>query len=263
MTTTTPTTETSFADLLARATTEPGIISKAFAAFHGYSLGNMLLAYGQCMAREIPIGPIASFNRWKELGRHVSKGSKALELCMPVTSKRTDDAGEEQTFTRFIMRRNWFVLAQTEGADYQAPALPTWDKARALAALDITEIPFDLIDGNTLGYAKARTVAISPVAENPFQTLFHELAHIVLGHTAEGTTMQDADRTPRDIREVEAEAVAMLCGAALGLPGIEESRGYIQNWNRRGEPINEQSARRIMKTADLILKAGAPVTEKE
>jgi hypothetical protein len=34
------------------------------------------------------LSPIASFNRWKELGRHVKRGEKAITLCMPVTCKR-------------------------------------------------------------------------------------------------------------------------------------------------------------------------------
>jgi len=48
---------------------------------------------------------------------------------------------------------------------------------------------------------------------------------------------------------------------ALGLPGAEHCRGYIQHWNaRRGaEPIPERSAQRIFKAADQILKAGVAV----
>src|SRR5688572_26005794 len=97
-----------FADLLARAVTEPGTISQAYAAFHGYSLGNQLLALMQCAERGIDPGPIATFMGWKEKGRHVKKGEKALTLCQPVTCKRRpttepataadDDAPE--TFTR-------------------------------------------------------------------------------------------------------------------------------------------------------------------
>ena len=57
---------------------------------------------------------------------------------------------------------------------------------------------------------------------------------------------------------MEAEAVALVCLEALGLPGAEQSRGYRQHWNeRRGaEPIPERSAQRIFKAADQILKAG-------
>src|SRR5439155_23976619 len=88
----------------------------------------------------------------------------------------------------------------------------------------------------------------------------HELAHIVLGHTAEAEAgLSDSDDiTPRSLREVEAEAVGLVCLEALGLPGADLSRGYIQHWNdRRGaEPIPERSAQRIFKAADQILKAG-------
>ena len=48
----------------------------------------------------------------------------------------------------------------------------------------------------------------------------------------------------------------MLCCAALNLPCIEESRGYIQAWYGKGRKIEESSARRIIQTADKILKAG-------
>ena len=61
------------------------------------------------------------------------------------------------------------------------------------------------------------------------------------------------------VREVEAEAVALVCLEALGLPGADHCRGYIQHWNqhRGAEPISERSAQRIFKAADQILKAGA------
>lgn len=258
-----PTTQTvaapSFTELLSRATTDPGVLSAAYTAFHNYSLGNILLAAWQCAERGLAFGPIASFNRWKELGRHVVKGSKAIELCMPVTCKRAvaNEAGDEETatFTRFVFRRNWFVLAQTDGAAYEAHAVPGWDKTRALEALDVTEVPFSYPDGNCQGYAMARTVAVSPVAANGAKTLFHEIAHVIIGHTSEGQ-MVDGERTARDIRELEAEGTAMLVCAALGLPGLEDSRGYIQHWVGAGFEIPEASARKIFKAADAILKAG-------
>lgn len=261
---TTPTDAPDFAALLAQATTEPGIISAAYTAFHNYSFGNQLLAYVQLTARGIPLGPIASFHGWKDHGRFVRKGEKALQLCMPITCKRrleTTDAGTNtdaaapQTFTRFVYRRNWFALSQTDGAPYEPPAPPAWDRARALAALEITEIPFEIMNGNVQGFARGRSIAISPVAALPFKTTFHECAHVLLGHTATDAKHDD-EQTPRDLAEVEAESVAMLCCAALGLPGLAESRGYIQNWNHTGAPIPESSARKIFKTADQIIRAG-------
>jgi hypothetical protein len=58
-----------FADLLRQAVTEPGIISSAYRQFRSYSIGNQLLALVQCQTRGLQPGPIATFQRWKELGR--------------------------------------------------------------------------------------------------------------------------------------------------------------------------------------------------
>jgi hypothetical protein len=263
MQTTTPAPQ-SFSDLLQQAITEPGRIHEAYSSFHGYSLGNRILALVQCYEREIQPGPLATFPAWKERGRHVKKGQKALTLCMPITVKRRQNEAEqadpdapEATFTKFVYKPHWFVLSQTEGEPYTGPTPATWDKTRALEQLQITEEPFTSLDGNSQGYARQRTIAVSPVAAQPFKTLFHELAHVVLGHTAEAEPTDD-ERTPRSLREVEAESVAMLCCAALQLPGIEYSRGYIQHWNAGGQSIPERSAARIFKAADVILRAGQP-----
>jgi hypothetical protein len=263
----TTTNQATFADLLARAVTEPGIISTAYTAFHGYSIGNQLLALVQCVERSIAPGPISTFQGWKQKGR---KGEKALVLCQPVTVKRTteqqDGTEDEATFTRFVYRPHWFTLAQTEGADLAPPTLPTWDRAKALAALNITEVPFDLMDGNCQGYARQRAIAVSPVAAMPHKTRFHELAHVVLGHTSEAESgLSDSELTPRSLREVEAEAVALVCLEALGLPGAEYCRGYLQEWNRQrgGDAIPERSAQRILKAADQILRAGSVSTDTE
>src|SRR5215472_1568490 len=114
------------------AVTKPGTLMRAYSLFWNYSLWNQILALIQANQRGIPLGPIASFNRWKELGRYVKRGEKAIELCMPVTCKRTvkeqgaegNDTQTEITFKRFVFRRNWFMLAQTDGQPYQPAAVP-------------------------------------------------------------------------------------------------------------------------------------------
>ena len=249
--------ERNFSDLLKAVTTEPGKISKAYSVFWDYSLRNQLAAMFECASRGIELGPIASFKKWQSLGRQVKRGEKAIPLCMPVTCKREDTNGDEVTFNRFVWKNNWFALSQTDGADYVPPTPSTWDKAHALKALEITEVPFQHTNGNVQGYATLRKVAVSPLAALPHKTLFHELAHVILGHTAE--LMSDSEATPRNIREVEAECTAMLCCAALELPGLEESRGYVQGWYGSGEPIPEASANKILSAADKILKAGRTI----
>ena len=256
------TTETtpSFADLLATVASEPGRLEAAFSRFHNFSLGNQLLALGQCYVRGIEPGPIATYNGWQTLGRQVLKGQKAIELCMPITCKRkgTDEAtGEEKTatFTRFVFKPRWFVLSQTDGAEYVAPAPPTWNKDQALRALDIAEIPFMEMNGNVQGYAQHRGVCVSPITERPFATLVHELAHVVLGHTTGGARLEDGTVIGRGTMEVEAESVALLVLGSLGQDGLEFCRGYVQSY-LKGGTIDERTAQRIFKAADTILRAG-------
>jgi antirestriction protein ArdC len=246
--------------------TEPGRIHEAYTRFHNYSLGNQLLAWAQCLERGLELGPMATYPAWQAMGRQVRKGAKAIVLCQPVTLRRTAvdaETGDETkvAFTRFTYRPKWFVLAQTEGQAYEAPAPPAWDKATAFEALQVAETPFTMADGNCQGFARGREVAVSPIAVVPFKTLVHELAHVVLGHTLEHT-MVDGDTTARDIREVEAEGVALLVCGALSQDGLEYCRGYIQHWLGERREIPERSAQRIFKAADTILRAGREAAEQ-
>jgi antirestriction protein ArdC len=255
----------SWAALLDEAVRKPGYIHEAYSRFHNYSLGNQLLALFQCFARGIQPGPLATFPKWKQLGRFVIKGAKALTLCVPLICKRKKavangdgtEQEEECIFTHFTYKSHWFVLSQTEGMDYQPPATPEWNEQIALETLKIERIPFEDLDGNTQGYAKrGRKIAVSPIAALPMKTLFHETGHVVLGHVDEGD-LADTERTPRDLREMEAEAVALLCCESLGLPGADYSRGYIQSWGQV-QAFSERSAQRIFHAADQILRAGYP-----
>jgi len=251
----TTTTRENWTELLKSAVEQPGLILKAYSNFHSYSIGNQVLAMVQCQQRGIEPGPINTYPGWQRLNRFVKKGEKALTLLMPLAKCKTNDQGEKEHFIGgFMYKPRWFVLSQTDGEEYQLPPMPEWDKERALRVLNITEQPFSDTNGNVQGYATKRTIAISPVAELPHKTLFHELAHVELGHTAEAD-FNDTEATPRNLREVEAESVALILLDAFELPGSEYARGYIQNW-LRGDVIPEESARKIFTAADRILKAG-------
>jgi len=244
--------EANYMELLKAAVSEPGKMMEGYRVFHNYSIGNQILAMLQ--SGEGKEGPINTYKGWQALGRQVRKGEKAIELCMPVTIKRENEEGEPDVFTKFIYRRNWFFLSQTDGADYVAPAIPGFDVSKAMESLEIEQVSFTLSNGNVQGYATGRQIAINPVAQMPFKTTIHEIAHIVHGHT--GTAMHDTQELPRDLREVEAEGTAYLVCAALGLPGLEYPRGYIQTW-LQGRELTEKTARRIVSVADKIMKAGA------
>jgi antirestriction protein ArdC len=272
-----------WSSLLVDAVTRPGTISSAYSRFWNYSVGNQILALFQCLERDIEPGPIHTFKGWLDLGRHVKKGEKAITLCMPVLVKRTShkqkldlqatgtqESAEQGTIrsktvtdtenraanvTIFTFKSHWFVLSQTDGNRYQPQELPAWSESRALNALSIDRMGFQHPNGNCQGYALERGIAVSPIAALPHKTLLHEVAHVLLGHTAEGSQMDDHEFTPRNLQEVEAECVTLICCESLGLPGIPECRGYIQHWLGK-ETIPDRSAQRIFRAADQILRAG-------
>lgn len=254
-----------WSQLLHEAVHTPGLILEAYNAFHRYSLGNQLLALVQCRLRGIQPGPINTYPGWQTFNRHVRKGERALTLLMPITCKRrAKDADanasdeERDVITAFVYKSRWFVLSQTEGEAMPPAEIPQFDADRALSSLGIERVAFDGMDGNSQGFARRREIAISPLAQLPHKTLFHELAHVELGHTAEGIFV-DAEQTPKSLREIEAEAVALLCCESLGLEGASYCRGYIQEWMRQGSgaaEIPDKSAQKIFSAADRILRAG-------
>lgn len=240
------------------AVEKPGMIHEAYSAFHNYSVGNQLLAYWQCYARGIPMGPIGTYNAWQLLKRQVRKGEKAITLCQPVTiGKEVETAeGPDKVYrTVFVYRPSWFVLSQTDGEPYEAPVTPGFDLSQALKTLEITEEPFIHPDGNVQGYAipTRKVIAINPVAALPLKTTLHELAHCLL-HSGEALAA-DGLELPRDLKEVEAEGTAYVVSEVLQQPGTAYSRGYIQG-RLKVSDIPNVNARRILSTAEKILSAG-------
>lgn len=251
-----------WAQLLEDAVRQPGKINVCYNRFHGYSIGNQWLAMWQCMDRGLEPGPISTYPGWQRLGRQVKGGEKGITLCMPVTIKEKGEDAQgnevEDRKTIFVFRPNWFVLAQTsgDGAVPEAPDLGDWSPDTALGNLGIKRTAFTLTNGNIQGFARKDAISVSPLAEHPIKTTIHEAAHVLLGHTDSVAMIVDGSDLAYSMMEVEAESVALIVADALGLPGQEYSRGYIQNWWKRGEPIPEKSASRIFAIADRLLKAG-------
>jgi len=252
-------------ELLVEAVHQPGKIMSAYSAFHNYSIGNALLALSQCFQRNLTPGPLNTYKGWQELDRFVKKGEHALTLCVPVSAKKKrinpeTNQEEERVLTHFTFRNLWFVAAQTGPDTPYAIPIPGFDIEGALRALEIRRIEFDLLDGNVQGFARAKTIAVSPIVQLPLKTTFHEMAHVVLNHTAEQSTLVDEEATPRSLREVEAEATALICLEALGLEGSEYCRGYIQHWLRGEKEFPTASAQKVFAAATAILKAGQTQT---
>lgn len=246
-------------ELLNKWLAEPGIISKCYSMFHNYSLLNGMALMFQIQSRGLPVGPCASFAKWKSLGGRVKKGAKALWVnipCKVAIKDKTDtlihDKDEndlDKVITCFYWKPCVFTLAQVDGINSkEEPLQIKWDKEKMLKELGIKEIPFDIIDGNTQGYANDKGVAINPIGTHKTRTLIHEVAHYLM-HISKKC------KTEQAIKEVEAELTSALVGYALGLDGADESRGYVQHWLGSNKLTNK-SALRVLACANKILKAG-------
>jgi antirestriction protein ArdC len=252
-------------ELLRDAVGKPGRMLAAYTAFHNYSFGNALLVLEQCLRRSMQPGPLNTYRGWLERKRQVRKGENGITLCMPMPFKKAaqgniteqEEPTECETRYAFRLRAYWFVLAQTEGEETYVATIPGFDMDTALRTLNITRVPFDEINGNVQGFARQRGFAVNPLAALPHKTTFHEIAHIVLGHTTT-ERLVDGERTVTHLREAEAESVALICCETLGLDGAEFCRGYIQHWLKTEKEIPNQNAARIFAAATSVLRAGTP-----
>lgn len=188
-------------DLLNEALTAPGRMGETFNRFHTYSFSNQLWLLMQG-ARE----PVASYARWKSLGRQVLKGSSGLYVLRPITVKsktEVDEHGKPKQYTKFKPVKGAFVYSQTEGETLPEPEPREWSKERALGHFGINLARYSSIDGNTQGRSYGKTIEINPIATEPVPTFFHELSHVVHGHTE--PDQLDLYQTHRGTMEFEAE----------------------------------------------------------
>lgn len=238
--------------------------------FHRYSWGNTVLI----MVQRPDATQVAGFHAWHRLGRHVRKGEKGIAILAPivprfrVTDEETGDESVVVGSPRTFRVAHVFDLAQTDGADL--PALPVttlqgddpdglYDRLRGIAAALGFTVEEDCLDHGVNGFCqhRERRIAIE-VRNDPQQqvkTLAHELAHAILHG--------DLDRLPRERMELEAESVAYIVCADLGIDSSAYSFGYLASWAAGGEAAQRaiaQSAQRIQTAARRILDQADGVT---
>jgi hypothetical protein len=243
--------------LLEEALSLPGGLGNTYSRFYEYSFANQLLLYMQGVKE-----PVATYKRWQDMGRQVLKGSKAKAILRPIIAKGQNDAGEDESRVRgFKMVRCLFGVSETDGEPLPEVPPREWSRQQALRTLDIHEVPFQLLNGNVQGYASGRELAINPVAAYPLKTTFHEVGHIVLGHTAPDSAAEYQQH--RGVREFQAEATAYLCANELEVTDHmdqAESRMYIQTWLHDERP-EDQAIKQVFSATTAILKAGRPTSD--
>jgi antirestriction protein ArdC len=236
--------------------------------FHKYSFNNGLLIARQCPQAT----RVAGFQAWRQLGRCVRKGEKAIRILAPVTRRDevTGDNGEPQKVASLVGFRAAavFDLSQTDGDELpqspcrrlteDAPA-EAWDALKEIAqdfGYSVTlseELPDERNgDCNFVTHSIRVLGCLAPAQQ--IKTLTHELAHALL---------HSDGQTPREVAELEAESVAyVVCGSGLGIDSREYSLGYVAGWaggskdaiegiRRSGERIS-RAARRILAGLERV-----------
>lgn len=232
---------------------------------------------------------VAGYKQWQALGRQVMKGQPGYMIFAPVTGRfataTPSDSGSwrrlgprekpspgEVVRSRMVGARPAYVwdASQTDGVPL--PELPTpvllegeapaglWDGLSAQirgAGFEVARVPDEMaiMGANGMTDYEARTVSVrenmSPAAQ--VKTLAHELAHVMMHDPGDAEARQH-----RGIREVEAESVALMIGAAHGMTTDDYTIPYVSTWASRAdyrEPaqIVQATGERVRKIALAIL----------
>ena len=232
----------------------------AMARFRGYSWGNVLLIYSQ----RPEATHVAGFHAWLKLGRHVRKGEKGIAILAPMVGrKRTSDDEElaetEQARVFGFKACHVWDVSQTDGEPLAEFATVKGDPQGYLGRLVQFVASKNIALEYDCGIAPARGMSsggkitllpwLSP-AEH-LATLAHECAHEML-HRGERRK-----ETTHAVRETEAEAVAFVVCAAIGLDVNTASSDYVQLHGGDKTTLAESLAI-IQQTAAIILQAIEP-----
>ena len=238
------------------------------ARFHDYSFANTHLIWAQSLARGFTPSRVAGYRAWQDLGRHVRKGERGLQILAPVIRKvspeNVKEEEEEEEEKRVVGFRvvHVFDIAQTNGeplpevpiALVQGDLPAHWKQVRGL----ITDSGFDLqvADLDRLGEANGvtdwnrRDVVVRtglPGAQR-FKTAVHELAHIRLHEPN-----SDGRPSCRGVVEVEAESVAYMVCAGLGIDSTGYSLPYVASWSGGDVTKVATTANRVIACAREVL----------
>lgn len=259
--------------------------------FHNYSFNNQLLI----MMQRPTATQVAGFSKWKEMGREVQAGEKAIWIwapkinrikapCPPGVKPDGYDAGKPFVYRRVLTGFKpvtVFDVTQTAGDPLPTPPEINYTREEGeappemrpaleaqVAAHGYTLEYRDLPPGGPEGYTTHNPKKV--VISNRFSSahasvvLAHELAHIELGHMEQVHDYHTGPDGKRPQMEVEAESVAYVIGRRYGLNPGGTAFAYIDSWAKGDKKKVADTAERVVKAADAILSriAEAEKTDK-
>lgn len=197
--------------------------------FHHYSFYNQIILYcaGACNVK--------GFQQWKQIGRSVKKGAKAIWILAPkkYSVKETNEAGEDvtRTFLKGFISVPVFDYKDTEGEPLPERGLV---EKSAVSLYDMLAVARELnfkVQREEMAHSVGGCInqagdiflnTLHSEKENA-GTLIHELAHGLLEH-------HKRDREKSDTATVEQEA-EILAHVICHRIGIERhSEIYLKAW---------------------------------
>jgi antirestriction protein ArdC len=224
--------------------------------FHHYSFNNALLIGIQ----DPDATRVAGFATWKQLGRSVVKGERAIWILAPMVGPRIETAEGEETRPIYGFRPvAVFDVAQTDGDELPQVCRnlegddPTslFDALSGQAdrmgySVELAELPGTTNGDCTFALRRIRVESRNQPAQR-VKTLAHELAHALL----------HGDGGDRALAELEAESTAYLVCRCLGLDTGEYSFGYVACWAGGGS----EAVARITASGSAIQRAVAVILD--
>ncbi len=234
---------------------------------------------------------VAGYRQWQGLGRQVMKGQPGYMIFAPVTGRfatgTPSDSGSwrrlgprekpkpgEVVRSRMVGARPAYVwdVSQTDGEP--VPELPTpvllegeapmglWEGLAAqirATGFEVVSVPDEIaiMGANGMTDYGARTVSVrenmSPAAQA--KTLAHELAHVMMHDPGDVEVRQH-----RGIREVEAESVALMIGAAHGMTTDGYTIPYVSTWAARAD--DKEPAQIVQATGERVRNAALAILDQ-
>lgn len=243
--------------------------------FHQYSACNSMLIWLQGGTL------VAGFNAWKEKGRSVKKGEKAIRIYAPMIGKgwftaldengvpKKDEDGKEikvlKQYIKGFRRVSVFDVSQTEGKELPEladPKMLTGDMTKEefenifkmVSSVTTATVGMEEITSGANGYfaPSENRIAVNKgmSREQTIKTLIHEVTHSLLHNKAE----MEKNPKSREQKEVEAESVAYLVCSYLGIDSAEYSFDYVSSWAMGDVKLVTKSMDTVKKTADKIIE---------
>jgi hypothetical protein len=237
--------------LLGAACADPARVKRAYATFHELTFFNQILALLQCERRRVEPARLATEDEWSDEGVFVRSGESAFSLCQP--THVADGVRAICNGLRFTS--GWFLETQTTSMSSVRATVPDpWSIDVALRRSGVVRLEFRPLTTDEVAYSFKRFVAVSPNTEFLEKALLHEFAHVWLGHSDEALR-RHRNEIGLESEEIMAEAVALLVGSALGLPGASSNALPIRR-ALAADVLSEQDCLLVFESAAEIVAAG-------